>query len=151
MITLSREILTGPPAVSMLAAVVRRHRAELPRRQRLRRYFAGQNDRILRRGEGSLPHPIARYIALLSSGYLTGQPVRYEAEGQEEALREMKAILALSASDSVDSELSLNAAVYGKGVERLYTGPDGLPHRVPKKPSWCMTIRWPTSPCSASS
>ena len=88
MITLSGNWLTEPPAVSVLAAVVRRHRAEQPRRQRLRRYFAGQNDRILRRGEGSLPHPIARYIALLSSGYLTGQPVRYEAEGQEEALRD---------------------------------------------------------------
>ena len=73
MITLSREHLTEPPAVSVLAAVIRRHRAELPRYQRLGRYFAGRNDKILLRGEGGLPHPIARYIALLSSGYLTGQ------------------------------------------------------------------------------
>ncbi len=142
MITLSGNWLTEPPAVSVLAAVVRRHRAALPRWQRLRRYFAGRNDKILCRAEGEprLPHPVARYIALLSSGYLTGQPVRLEAEGQEEALREMKAILALSASDSVDSELSLNAAVYGKGVERLYTGPDGLPHTASLSPEEAFVV-----------
>ena len=101
MITLSREYWTEPPSVSVLAAAVRRHRAEVPRYQRLRRYFAGRNDKILCRGEEGLPHPIARYIALMSSGYLTGRPVRYEAEGQEEALKEMEAMLSLSASDSV--------------------------------------------------
>ena len=140
MITLSREHLTEPPAVSVLAAAIRRHRAELPRYQRLGRYFAGRNDKILMRGEGGLPHPVARYIALLASGYLTGRPVRYEAEGQDEALSEMKALLALSASDSVDSELSLNAAVYGKGVERLYTGPDGLPHTAALSPEEAFVV-----------
>ena len=140
MITLSRDWLTEPPSVSVLAAVIQRHRAELPRWQRLRRYFAGRNDKILLRGEACLPHPIARYIALLSSGYLTGQPVRYEAEGQEEALREMRALLSLSASDSVDSELSLNAAVYGKGVERVYTGPDGLPHIAALSPEEAFVV-----------
>ena len=143
MITLSREHLTEPPAVSVLAAVIRRHRAELPRYQRLGRYFAGRNDKILLRGEGGLPHPIARYIALLASGYLTGRPVRYEAEEQDEALSEMKVLLALSASDSVDSELSLNAAVYGKGVERLYTGPDGLPHTAASSVLWMLTPKPP--------
>ena len=140
MITLSRDDLTEPPAADVLAAVVRRHRAQLPRYQRLRRYFAGENDILRRRGEGCLPHPIARYIALLSSGYLTGRPVRYAAEGQEEALARMRALLALSAADSVDSELSLNAAVYGKGVERLYTGPDGLPHTASLSPEEAFVV-----------
>ena len=148
MITLSREALGeaaaagGPPPLSVLAAVVRRHEQALPRWQRLRRYFEGRNDRILGRGEGEtrLPHPIARYIALLSSGYLTGQPVRYEAAGQEEALAALRRLLALSASDSVDSELSLNAAVYGKGVERVYMGPDGLPHIASLSPEEAFVV-----------
>ena len=140
MITLSREYWTEPPSVSVLAAAVRRHRAEVPRYQRLRRYFAGRNDKILCRGEEGLPHPIARYIALMSSGYLTGRPVRYEAEGQEKALREMEAMLSLSASDSVDSELSLNASVCGKGVERVYTGPDGLPHTAALSPEEAFVV-----------
>ena len=142
MITLSLEELTGPPSLSVLSAVIRRHRAQVPRYQRLGRYFAGQNDGILRgrSRETCLPHPIARYIALLSSGYLTGQPVRYEAEGQEAALRELTEILARSAADSVDSELSLNAAVYGKGVERIYTGQDGLPHIASLSPEEAFVV-----------
>ena len=142
MITLSREYLTDPPALSVLSAVISRHRALLPRYQRLARYFAGRNDRILERDRDlpRLPHPIARYIALLSSGYLTGRPVRFEAPGQEEALRELQYVLSLSASDSVDSELSLNASVFGKGVERVYLGSDGLPHTASLSPQEAFVV-----------
>ena len=142
MITLSRAAADGFPALRAAAGCIRRHLALLPRYQRLHRYFAGQNDLILQKPGAAvrLPHPIARYIALLSSGYLTGRPIRLEAPDQPRALQELARALSLSASDSVDSELSLNAAVYGKGVERVYVGPDGLPHTVSLSPEEAFVV-----------
>ena len=124
MITLSRDLLANGVTPELLEACLKRHRALLPGLQRLRAYYEGRNPGILERGQESatrLPHPFARYIALTTAGYLTGRPIRYEAPGQEAALGELRRCFRENAMDSVDAELAVQAAVYGKGVERVYT------------------------------
>ena len=126
MITLNRALAGDDVPWSVIAACLRRHLARAPELERLRAYYEGRNPAILSRteadgrGDTRLPHPFARYIALTSSGYLTGRPIVYESPDQPEALRPLTDWFRENAMESVDAELALQAAVYGKGVERVY-------------------------------
>ncbi len=139
MITISRELIQDGIGVDILTACLKRHDALLPELQRLRAYYEGKNPGILERTEGEagqtrIPHPFGRYIALTAAGYLTGRPIRYEAPGQERALEAMARSFKENAMDSVDAELAVQAAVYGKGVERIYTDRQGRVRSVTVSP-----------------
>lgn len=115
----------GRPDGETLNGVMAEFLRGLPRLRALR--CAYDNDRpILRRErEKGLPnnrlaHGFAHYIATVSAGYLLGQPVQYrlgDGGAPERLLRAYRA----SDTDSVDAELARCAAVYGKGVEILWT------------------------------
>ena len=126
MITVNRALIGEDVPWSVIASCLRRHEAEVPQLERLRAYYEGRNPAILSRpeddgrGDTRLPHPFARYIALTSSAYLVGRPIVYESPDQAEALRRLTDSFRENAMDSVDAELALQAAVYGKGVERVY-------------------------------
>lgn len=139
MITISRELIRDGVGTDILTACLKRHDALLPDLQRLRAYYEGKNPGILERTEGEMgqtriPHPFGRYIALTAAGYLTGRPIRYEAPGQERALEAMARSFKENAMDSVDAELAVQAAVYGKGVERIYTDRQGRIRSVTVSP-----------------
>ena len=145
-ITLRRPPAGEAPAPDLIAACLRRRRALAPEYERLRAYYEGRNPTILSRaedeGHGStrLPHPFARYIALTSAGYLTGRPITYEAPGQEAALRRLTDCFHENAMDSVDAEIALQASIYGKGVERVYTDRQGQTRSVAVSPEDALVV-----------
>ena len=139
MITINRELIRGEVGTDVLTACLNRHGEALPEMQRLRAYYEGKNPGILERTDGErgqtrLPHPFGRYIALTAAGYLTGKPIAYEAPGQECALEAVVRSFHENAMDSVDAELAVQAAVYGKGVERIYTDRKGRVRSVTVSP-----------------
>ena len=145
MITLNRDCLRDGLTADIVAACLQRHRALLPGLARLRAYYEGRNPGIMERDTGEreaarLPHPFARYIALTASGYLTGRPITYEAPGQEAALDALRASFERNAMDSIDAELAVQAAVYGKGVERVYADRDGRPRSVTLSPEDALVV-----------
>jgi SPP1 family phage portal protein len=111
---------------ALVAAVLAEHDLELTRLTELYNYFAGDHDILARERTTGLPnymlvHGYPNYIAIMTSGYLIGNPVAYSAQvGQEAAL---DAVLdAYDAADvqSVDSEIALHAAIFGRGCELCY-------------------------------
>ena len=145
MITISRELVRDGVGTDVLTACLKRHDALLPDMQRLRAYYEGRNPAILERADGErgqtrLPHPFGRYIALTAAGCLTGRPIAYEAPGQEVALEALTRSFHQNAMDSVDAELAVQAAVYGKGVERVYTDRLGRTHSVTVSPEEAFVV-----------
>ena len=139
MITISRELVRDGISADVLSACLKRHDEELPEMQRLRAYYEGRNPGIMERMDESrsqmrIPHPFGRYIALTAAGYLTGRPIAYEAPGQEAALEALTRSFGENAMDSVDAELAVQAAVYGRGVERIYTDRQGRVRSVTVSP-----------------
>jgi len=123
-----------------------RHRALLPHYRDLRAYYEGRDPGIMGRvyrGEPDhprLPHPYAHYIALTASSYLTGRPIRYDLPGKTEALDAVLDCYRLNNIDSVDSELSLTASIYGKAVERVYLDRQGRPRSCALPPDEAVVI-----------
>ena len=72
----------GLPSQNMLQSVLKEHLGRLPRLEKLRKYYEGDNDILQRRRASGLPnnriaHPFGRYIAAVTAGYLIGQPAAY--------------------------------------------------------------------------
>ena len=119
------EFQGGLPDGGLLAGCLRQQLAGAGRLARLYAYYRGEHDIQGRvRGAGlpnlRLAHAYPRYISTMASGYLIGDPVRYEAPGQEEALAALLRAYGGCAIDSVDAELARAASICGKGVELLY-------------------------------
>lgn len=126
MITRSREYLgaDGLPGIEMLRSVVREHEAGLPRLQKLKRYYEGQNAILSRQRARGLPnnrmaHAFGRYIVAVTTGYLIGCPVAYEA-GDSGTMAEILRVFRQGSIASVDAENARNAAIYGRGVEFVH-------------------------------
>ena len=99
------------------------NREVLPRFEMLRKYYDGKSGITQRVRSNGLPnnklaHAFPRYITTMASGYLAGQPVRYNVGeyGDETALDVLEHYYKVSNIDSVDSELAKDASIYGKGV-----------------------------------
>jgi len=130
MIRRAREYLDaeGMPGLEMLRSVVAEHLSGLERLKKLQRYYRGQNAILSRRRAEGLPnnrmaHAFARYIVAVTTGYLVGGPVRYEA-GESPTLREIQRMLRRCSAASVDAENARNAAIYGRGVELVHADAD---------------------------
>ena len=126
MITRPRmEFEGGLPDGKLLASCLRQQLTGAGRLARLYAYYHGGHAIQARvRGAGlpnmKLAHAYPRYISTMAAGYLIGNPVRYEAPGQEEALSALLRAYDSCAIDSVDAELARAASICGKGVELLY-------------------------------
>ena len=73
-------------------------------------------------------HDLPGYIATMAAGYLVGNPVRYTAaEGQEEAFTPVLEAYEAASVESVDAELAMDAAVYGKAAEVCYADAEARP------------------------
>ena len=126
MITRPRmEFEGGLPDGKLLASCLRQQLTGAGRLARLYAYYRGGHAIQARvRGAGlpnmKLAHAYPRYISTMAAGYLIGNPVRYEAPGQEEALSALLRAYDSCAIDSVDAELARAASICGKGVELLY-------------------------------
>ncbi len=132
----------GLPSQKMLQSALKEHLGQLPRLEKLRKYYEGDNDILQRRRASGLPnnriaHPFGRYIAAVTAGYLIGQPAAYTVGdgAPSETLDAIVDLYARSSMDSVDMENAHNAAVYGRGIEYVHVDADASPHATALSPA----------------
>ena len=128
MITRNALILKDGLTGELVRGAVEEHYRALPRLEKLRRYYLGENEVLSRRRQAGLPnnriaHPFARYISTVTSGALTGKPVEYK--GESGTLPAIKELLKRAGAQTVDVENARSAAIYGRGVEMLFCGGGG--------------------------
>lgn len=124
------------PTAEAVREILAEHDLSQTRLTNLYNYFIGQHDITVRTRTTGLPnnllvHGYPHYIATMTSGYLVGNPVKYESETPLDDLMD-----AFSAADvqSVDNELALEAAIYGKGVELTYANRSAEPRAAALDP-----------------
>lgn len=125
---------------SALRAIVQEHLEGTARLDRLFDYYQGRHDIDRRVRAPGLPnsrliHAYPRYISTVATGYLIGQPVRYEAqEEQKAALAEVLRHYERCAVDSVDAELARTASICGRAVERVFADDEAKPRTAALDP-----------------
>lgn len=89
-----------------------------------------------------LAHAYPSYIVAMSSGYLVGNPVSYSVElpAQEAALKALQDAYDATDVQSVDSELALQAAIYGRGVELCYANKQAKPRTATLDPRTAFVV-----------
>lgn len=113
---------------------------EASRLAQLHEYYTGRSAITERMRTTGLPnnrlmHGYPAYIATMTSGYLIGDPVLYGAdEGQEQALDALRDAYNAADVGSVDAEIALNQAVYGRGVELVYADSQARPRTTAVDP-----------------
>ena len=135
MLTIDRELLDadGLPRTDTLEAILREHDHQRERLERLHGVYAREHSITRRTRLKGLPnnrlvHDLPGYIATMAAGYLVGNPVRYTAaEGQEEAFTPVLEAYEAASVESVDAELAMDAAVYGKAAEVCYADAEARP------------------------
>ena len=135
MLTIDSELLDadGLPRTDTLEAILREHDHQRERLVRLHGMYAREHSIMRRTRLKGLPnnrlvHDLPGYIATMAAGYLVGNPVRYTAaEGQEEAFTPVLEAYEAASVESVDAELAMDAAVYGKAAEVCYADAEARP------------------------
>ena len=118
MITMDpRDLRQGLPDPDALKEVTDQFERELPRLNRLWRYYQGKHDVLARQRLPGLPNQrlvngFPRYIAQVSSGYLMGEPARYAAPGATAALERPTG---RRRDGSADMEAAVAQSVFGRG------------------------------------
>lgn len=110
----------GAPSGRMLRGVLEEHERDIGRMNKLHDYYALRgpiNQRTRPEGlpNNRLSHAYARYVVSVAAGYLTGSPVSYQDEEQEEALRPLIAAYRAADVQSADMELARAQSLFGKG------------------------------------
>jgi SPP1 family phage portal protein len=136
MITRDKGTMVTEDAV---ASVIAEHDLSYSRLEGLYKYFAGSHDIKKRTRTAGLPnnmlvHGYPHYIALMTSGYLIGNPVAYSSPEQEAALAVVMDEYDACDTQSVDSEIALHAAIFGRGVELCYADADARPRTAALDP-----------------
>ncbi len=130
-ITMNRSAMAaGSPPFAAVQECVRAFNQDQPRLARLARYYDGRHDILSRLRLTGLPnnrliHAYPRYIAQVSASYLLGEPVR--VDGPEPGTSALRALLIQASADSVDLEIAIAQAVYGRGVSLCYEDAAGAP------------------------
>ena len=119
----AERLVKGAPDLKTVEALVREFEAGLPRLNRLARYFEGKHDILARSRLTGLPnsrvvHAYPRYIAQVSASYLLGEPV--SVSGPEPGCSALRSLLQVASADSVDIELALHQAIFGRAVSLCY-------------------------------
>lgn len=135
----------GLPPPEMLASVIAEHTHQLPRLQKLKSYYLGNNAINSRARDHGLPnnkiaHPYARYIVAVSSGYLVGQPVAYSMPNESDVLNLIVDSYRRISASSIDTENARNAAIYGKGVEYIYLDASANPRAAALSPEHAFVV-----------
>ena len=113
---------------------------EASRLEKLHEYYTGLSAITERTRTTGLPnnrlmHGYPAYIATMTSGYLIGDPVQYGVdEEQEQALSALQDAYNAADVQSIDAEIALNQAVYGRGVELVYADSQARPRTTALDP-----------------
>ena len=111
---------------------LREFNTDAERKTTLMEYFRNKHEISNRVRTAGLPnsrlvHSYPKYITIMTSGYLVGDPVQYIDDDQETALKEVLEAYDGADVQSVDSEIALQQSIFGKGVELLYINKDSNP------------------------
>ncbi|MDI9520758.1 MAG: phage portal protein [Bacillota bacterium] len=132
MVTSNPDIIkNGIPDIQAVENLLRQFDAGAIRLSRLKRYYEGQHDILSRTRLSGLPnnrlsHAYPRYIAQVSAAYLLGEPVR--VEGPEPGATALRGLLLRASADSIDIDLAIDQAVYGRAVSLCYEEKGYLPY-----------------------
>lgn len=134
MISINRELLLdGMPDAALLGTLLAARQGEQQRMQRLRDLYERRHAISTRQRPKGLPnnrlaHDLPGYIAAMAAGYLVGSPVRYAAPAEAaEAFETVRRAYDAACVESVDAELAVDAAVYGRAVELCYADASARP------------------------
>ncbi|MBE2931297.1 phage portal protein [Anoxybacillus flavithermus] len=111
---------------------IKKHRLELPRYQKLYRYYTGKND-ILNR---QLPDPLkpnnkiaTSYCSLIVDtvvGYYASKPISYlSRSNNEKYLADLHEIFILNDEEDTNAEIVKDFTIFGKCYELVYIDPQG--------------------------
>lgn len=125
----------GLPTPEMLSSVLSEHQQNLPRLEKLRRYYLADGDILKRQRLSGQPnnriaHPFARYITAVATGYLVGKPVSYSAADGDASLDLIEDAYRRASAPSMDAENARNASIYGRGVEYVHVREADMTPRV---------------------
>lgn len=120
-----------PLTVDVILRLIQRHfQNDLPRLEKLRRYYFDKND-IKRRIQtdpakpnNKVANPYARYITDTLTGYFMGEPVTYNCENAK-TLESISEVLEYNDESDENMELAKSASIYGVAFERLYMDEQG--------------------------
>ena len=148
MITIDKTLLLpdGMPPCELLLALLQEHRRQRETRlDVLKRYYDGDHD-ILRRVRLSglpnnrLAHALPGYITAIAAGYLVGSPVQYTLPEHPAGFEHLLQALRRCDTQSVDAELAVDAAVYGRAVELCYADAQARPRVAQVDPRYAFVV-----------
>jgi SPP1 family phage portal protein len=133
MITRDKSLLEKGVTVGLIQSCIDEFRENrLPTLQKLKEYYDGKHEIENRSRSSGLPNTkivngYPRYIVVMASSYLAGNPIEYTSVEQEELLKNIVNEYNSGNIDSVDSELAVQASLYGVGLEIAYLNTEGKP------------------------
>ena len=123
MITLSKDTEF---TVELLKKIVDTHRTtELPRLEKLMRYYETKNDILQRqmadatKPNNKIANAYANNITSTLVGYFMGEPVSYAAQ-DDSLLKELNLLFEYNDEADENAELAKNASIFGVAYELLY-------------------------------
>ncbi|MFH1511979.1 MAG: phage portal protein [Bacillota bacterium] len=148
MITIDKSLLLEdgtPPPDLLLALLNEQRRLRETRLDILKRYFDGDHAILSRARLSGLPnnrlaHALPGYITAIAAGYLAGSPVQYALKDHPAAFEQMIAALRRCDTQSIDAELAVDAAVYGKAVELCYADHQAKPRVAQADPRHAFVV-----------
>lgn len=135
----------GAPSLQLLQSVCAEHQRELPRLKRLGDYYNVKHAIDSRQRSAGLPNTriandLPGYIVRITSGYLVGQPVSYADRRQQQAIDALLDTYKRSNADSLDAEVAVDAAVYGRGVVICYANAQAQPRMAQLDPKAAFVV-----------
>ena len=135
----------GAPSLELLQSVCSEHERELPRLKKLGDYYEVKHAIDARQRSAGLPNTriandLPGYIVRITSGYLVGQPVTYTDQEQQQAIDAVLDAYKRSNADSLDAELAVDAAVYGRGVVVCYANDQAQPRMAQLSPKAAFVV-----------
>jgi SPP1 family phage portal protein len=148
MITIDRNLLLEdgtPPPDLLLALLNEQRRLREMRLNMLKSYYDGDHAILNRVRLSGLPnnrlaHAMPGYIAAIAAGYLVGSPVQYTLKDHPAAFEQLLSVLRRCDTQSIDAELAVNAAVYGKAVEICYADRQAKPRAAQADPRYAFVV-----------
>jgi SPP1 family phage portal protein len=128
---------TTPIDVALINDCIAEFDLDAERLDSLRDYYVGESPISIRERTTGLPnnklmHNFAAYIATMTSGYLIGDPVQYTSE--EKGLEAILDAYAGADVGSIDAEIALSQAIFGRGVELVYANSNAEPRTASLDP-----------------
>lgn len=136
---INEEILSGGITPEILAKLIEKHRAEQSRFDKLRKYYIGEHNILIRpkTATGAANNKIvanhAKYIVDMCQSYLAGNAVTYAAS-EDYDIEPLKNMYLEQDIASLDSDLVKDMSIYGRAYELIYSNEQSRPRSVKLSP-----------------